>query len=110
MAAKGSILKEEIVQKILETFEGSFINGKEIRIRGTENGEDLQIKLTLTCAKVNVEPEESSKLPEPKTPSKENVQTNNFAEKISPSVKLEEPTEEEKKNIVDLLERLKINS
>ena len=55
MAAKGSVLKEEITNKILECFPGSFRYDKEIRIPGIENSENLQIKITLTCAKVNVE-------------------------------------------------------
>jgi hypothetical protein len=54
--AKGSLAKEEITQKILKEFEGSFVNEKEIRIPWVENGETLQIKVALTCAKVNVEP------------------------------------------------------
>lgn len=52
--ARGSIAKEEIIQKILKDFEGSFVNDKEIRIPWIENGETLQIKVALTCAKVNV--------------------------------------------------------
>lgn len=51
MAARGSIAKEEIINKILDTFIGSFINGKEVRIPWREGGEDLQIKVTLTAAK-----------------------------------------------------------
>ena len=40
MAAKGSILKQEVAEKILAAFPGSFLynDGKEIRINGTENG------------------------------------------------------------------------
>ena len=53
--AKGSIAKDVITKKILETFEGAFINDKEIRIPILENGETVQIKVTLTCAKVNIE-------------------------------------------------------
>lgn len=53
--ARGSIAKEEITKKILETFEGSFLNEKEIRIPIVENGETIQIKVALTAAKVNVE-------------------------------------------------------
>lgn len=48
--AKGATEKEFITQKILETFENSFIYGKEIRIPIG----DVQIKATLTCAKENV--------------------------------------------------------
>ena len=55
MAARGTISKEIITKKILETFEGSFIvDGKEIRIPIVENGEAIEIKVALTCAKVNV--------------------------------------------------------
>ena len=52
---KGSQAKAEITQKILECFENSFTYDKEIRIPIMENGELVQIKCTLTCAKVNVE-------------------------------------------------------
>jgi len=49
--ARGADEKEEVTQKILETFSNSFIYGKEIRIPIN----DVQIKVTLTCAKENVE-------------------------------------------------------
>ena len=52
--AKGSQAKVEITKKLLETFENSFDYDKEIRIPIMENGELVQIKCTLTCAKVNV--------------------------------------------------------
>lgn len=54
--AKGAIAKSEITKKILETFDGSFTynEGKEIRIPIMENGEIVQIKVTLTAAKVAV--------------------------------------------------------
>ena len=57
MAAKGSVLKQEIAQKILAAFPGSFLynDGKEIRINGTEDGVSLQIKCVLTCAKTPVD-------------------------------------------------------
>ncbi len=51
---KGQIAKEEIKKKILEVFEGSFPYDKEIRIPVVENGETVEIKVALTCAKVNV--------------------------------------------------------
>ncbi|AXF52277.1 MAG: hypothetical protein [Caudoviricetes sp.] len=52
--ARGAASKEVITKKILETFESSFINGKEIRVPMMENGELLQIKIQLTCAKDNI--------------------------------------------------------
>lgn len=52
MAAKGSIAKSDIFKKILDTFDGSFMNGeKELRIPWIENGEKLEIKVALTAAK-----------------------------------------------------------
>lgn len=99
MAAKGSILKQEIIKKILETFPNSFLynDGKEIRINGTENGENLQIKVSLTTAKVAVENEEGSAFPEMETNTAP-VETN---EKIP-----QEPTNEEKERLKTLLEKL----
>ena len=54
MALKGAQAKEEITKKILEVFPSAFQYDKEIRIPWTENGEQVQIKLTLTAAKVIV--------------------------------------------------------
>ena len=55
MAARGQKLKGQITQKILDTFDGSFINDKEIRICGEEDGYPIQIKVTLTAAKENID-------------------------------------------------------
>lgn len=54
MALKGTQAKEEITKKILEVFPSAFQYDKEIRVPWTENGEQVQIKLTLTAAKVMV--------------------------------------------------------
>ena len=61
MAVRGQELKNQIVNKILEVFPNSFINGKEIRICGNENGEEVQIKVTLTAAKENIVNETAEK-------------------------------------------------
>ena len=53
--ARGADSKAIITKKILETFEGSFVYDKEIRIPLQENGETVQIKCVLTCAKTNVD-------------------------------------------------------
>ena len=54
--AKGSIAKQSIIQKILDTFEGAFIgpDGKELRIPFVEDGVQVEIKVALTCAKENI--------------------------------------------------------
>lgn len=54
MAARGSEAKNLITKIILSTFAGSFTNDKEIRIPAIENGEEIQIKLSLTAAKDNL--------------------------------------------------------
>ena len=65
MAVKGTILKKEITDKILEVFPGSFLynDGKEIRIPGMEDGQLIQVKVALTCAKTNVEQNGENALP-----------------------------------------------
>lgn len=99
MAAKGSILKQEIAQKILEVFPNSFLynDGKEVRINGMENGIVTQIKITLTAAKVPVEGGDSVGI----SNSTETVVSAQPAEKIP-----DEPTEEEQRRLQDLLARL----
>ena len=50
--AKGSASKEIIFARLLETFEGSFMqDDKVLRIPMTESGETVEIKVTLTAAK-----------------------------------------------------------
>lgn len=99
MAAKGSILKQEIAGKILETFPGSFLynDGKEIRINGVEEGQELQIKVTLTCAKVAVEGGSDTVAAD----SKGIVATAEGWEGTP-----QEPTEEEKERLTMLLDKL----
>ena len=91
--AKGSIAKAEITKKILECFENSFTYDKEIRIPFEENGELVQIKCVLTCAKVNVENGGDSALP---------------GSVPAPSSDIPELTEQEKKETADLLASLNL--
>ena len=93
MAAKGAESKSKIVSKILDTFDGAFEYGKEIRIPMDEDGERVEIKVTLTCAKVNVGGGE---------PAQE------ASTEVSASPISSVPTEEEKKNVADLLAKLGI--
>jgi len=89
--ARGSLAKEEIVKKILETFDGSFLNGKELRIPMEENGEVVQIKVGLTCAKVNIE--DAGSTPEISSP-------------VPASQEKIEVSETEKQNVQKLMENL----
>lgn len=100
--AKGQISKQEVTKKILETFKGSFIYDKEIRIPLIEDNEVVQLKCTLTCAKTNVEPNGESQI------SGMTVKDNNefnFGEETKPKI---EPTQEEKDNIKKLMEALNL--
>ncbi len=92
--AKGSIAKEAITQKILNTFEGSFIYGKEIRVPYSEDGNRVEIKITLTCAKENVGGDSAFTVTE--------GQSTQPAQASVPAA----PTEEEKANIANLMQRL----
>lgn len=96
--AKGSQSKEIIKNKILEIFEGSFLydNEKEIRIPMNENGEDIEIKVTLTCAKVNVGNGSVASKP---------LSESSMVKTIEPTL-VTEPTAEEKENVKSLLARL----
>ena len=90
MAVKGASAKAEITQKILEQFQGSFVYDKEIRIPIVENGDIVQIKVTLTAAKVNVENGSDTSLP---TQTKAESTGNTM-----PTL-----TEQEKKDVRDLM-------
>ena len=102
MAVKGSILKKSITDKILEVFGSNaflYNDGKEIRICGVENGEELQVKCVLTCAKVNVESGSDTALPGD-FPAPTNTPVT--PERTTPV----EPTAQEKQNVANLLARL----
>lgn len=100
MALKGTVLKKEITDKILATFEGSFLynDGKEIRIPGLEDGQELQVKVALTCAKTNVSPNGENALPGEDTITEVSIPNTAQA-----SVAV---TQEEKNNIKKMMEVL----
>ena len=93
---RGSEAKSIITKKILETFPGSFRYDKELRIPIEENGENIQIKITLTAAKINV-----------------NVEVNEIVPNISNSQTGSSPTfleitEQEKTDVINLMEKLNL--
>lgn len=103
MALKGAIAKESVLKKILDTFEGSFQYEKEIRVPMVENGEEVQIKVTLTCAKANVYPNGDVAIPGEKTNEinfgkEENVLADTIIE----------PSQEEKDSIARLAKMLNL--
>lgn len=92
MAIRGSQSKENAIQKILELFPGSFIYEKEIRIPYQEDGENIQLKCTLTCAKTNVGENDDIAIPGEVNAKVDMNEVNSF------------PTKEEKDTVKNLLE------
>lgn len=101
MAARGAEAKEKIMNQILTQFEGAFKYDKEIRVPVMENGELVQIKITLTAAKVNVESGMDTAIPVPAEPML--TPGGGFDEFERPNV---EVTEEEKATVANLLASL----
>lgn len=101
MAVKGQVLKNEITQKILETFKGSFLynDGKEIRINGMEDGSPVQIKVTLTASKTPVNFDEN----QDNSNSSVSLSFEEKNEKIP-----DEPSAEEKARLQKLLDSLNL--
>lgn len=97
--AKGSESKTILTQKLLEMFDGAFEYGKEIRVPFTENGERVEIKVTLTCAKTNVGGD---------LPSAFSNEESNAGVAPSAPQATSAPTEEEKANIAALMSKLGI--
>ena len=101
MSVRGSILKQQVSEKILAAFPGSFLynDGKEIRINGTEDGVELQIKVTLTCAKTAVSNDDEPMIFEgAATADVKPAETN---EKVP-----QKPSQEEKERLTALLSKL----
>ena len=94
--ARGSESKQKVINKILETFEGSFLYGsKELRIPMEEDGQTVEIKVALTCAKTNVGGDGVF--------VDNQGQASAFPDATPAST---EPTAEEKENISKLMDRL----
>ena len=101
MAARGSESKNIIIAKLLETFAGSFIYDKNVIIPMVENGESLQIKIALTCAKTNVESGMDTAIPGATTTT-----TATPTPKVMDTHGVAEVTEEEKQNVLKAMKAL----
>lgn len=51
MAARGAEAKEKIIDVLIKLFPNGFMDGKTLRIPVKENGETIEVKVTLTAAK-----------------------------------------------------------
>lgn len=96
--ARGQISKTKATEVILKAFPGSFTYDKEIRIPFVEDGETIQLKCVLTCAKVNVEQNGDVAIPG------EVSADINFEDGKPIEQKVIEPTQEEKENVRKLME------
>lgn len=96
--ARGQISKTKATEAILKAFPGSFTYDKEIRIPFIEDGETIQLKCVLTCAKVNVEQNGDVAIPG------EVSADINFEDGKPIEQKIIEPTQEEKENVRKLME------
>ena len=102
--AKGQILKKEILNDLLGFFgKKAFLynDGKEIRVNGFENGEVVQIKITLTASKDIVQNGEDNILP-----GEVNNNLSNEKDSLNEEKKHIEPTKEEIDNVNTLLKNL----
>ncbi len=108
--ARGTVAKEQVVNKILEVFPGAFAVDKEIRIPIEDPDSGLvQIKISCTCAAKNIEPPDGSEIVPANlsnTTASETKATGTFNKSSTP--KIAEPSAEEKNRVDDFLAKLGI--
>lgn len=94
--AKGAQAKINVQNKIANAFGEDWIGevNKKLYVWADDGGDRVQISIALTCPKVMVD-----------APDKNYVPDNDWSEDIVQAPKAE-MTEDEKKNIADLMERL----
>lgn len=92
MAARGTVAKQEVTKKLREAFGDNFIgeHEKKIYVWANDGGDCVQIAITLTCPKIQIETGAVSAFPT--TASAQSV----------------EFTDQEKKNLEDLMARLNL--
>lgn len=109
MAARGTEAKEQITQKIIECFgqDQAFIYDKKIYINTKENGERIQVALTLTCPK-NLVGIEATGSPVPKSAFSGGLDFESMgaAGAVPEPFKPAEITPDEKATVQELMKRL----
>ena len=104
--AKGAIAKEEVVKKISEAFGSSFIGefDKKVYVWANDGGEQVQIAISLTCPKNPIQVDDSVSLDDGDLDFTDDTpKTSKVAVSVAPPAEI---TEDEKKNIVDLMKKL----
>ena len=93
MAARGAEEKQIVFNKILETFKGSFVNDKEIRVPMN----DVELKIVITCAK--------DVIGGGVAPASEEATASAFPAPAAPAQKVE-ATDEEKQRLKELVAKM----
>lgn len=103
--AKGQIAKEKVVNKIAEAFGSDFIGiyDKKYYVWSQEDGERVQVAISLTCPKNQVLLKETEQDHNWGDDATKDMQT--VVDKFEPA----EITEEEKNNIIEMMARLGLN-
>jgi len=103
--AKGSIAKQNVLKKIQAAFGEDFIGeyDKKVYVWASENGERIQIALSMTCPKVQIEVDNSLSAGDFNFEDQ-----GGFAVPVmsQPETGPVEITDEERKNIEDIMARL----
>ena len=97
MAARGTIAKQEVTEKLREAFGDNFIGEyeKKVYVWANDGGDRVQIAITLTCPKIQIETDTTSADSDSAFPTAASAQSIEF-------------TDQEKKNLEDLMERLNL--
>lgn len=101
MARKGDQARAEVMEKILRTFEGSFVQDKKIYVTAAEGGETIQFAVSLTMPKIPV----SGSAPSVNTSADGN---HDWSDKPATATPVEISTEDNTK-VEELMRRLNIS-
>lgn len=110
MAAKGSLAKEEVTKKIAEAFGQNFLGEyeKKLYILANENGEQIQIAISLTCPKNPIPFGEGQGQEEEKKNLLDIDAGGAFGSIATPPKRITEIPEEEIRNLEALMKRLNL--
>ena len=111
--AKGQAAKQEAFAKMLEMFPDSFLynDNKELRINTTEDGNDIQLKVVITCAKTPVSAGEENAIPGasfPESKATTEAKVAGLSADGAATEQVVEATEDEKQKISNLMAELGI--
>lgn len=104
MAAKGTIAKSEVIKKIAAAFGADYIGevDKKIYVTAMENGEKVQVALSLTCPKIPVVIDNTVQIGDFNFEEPASFITTTAATSFTPA----EISDEERENVANLMARL----